>query len=148
MKKLIATAIVGMMVAPISGFAATGTASFSGSVDNTCIITAGNAGRFVPNGDYTSISSTNPGGYASQVSALATGNTFSISTDAPQGITADLLSSSYSLAGATTRGTTDGTSASPLSSGLTNVSVDMTATRSNSVFTAGSYNGVVTVRCE
>lgn len=148
MKKLFAAAFIGTMLAPISSFAATGTASFTGTVDNTCIITAGNPGRFVPNGDYTSISSTNPGGYASQVSALATGNTFSISTDAPQGITADLLSSSYSLAGATTRSITDGTSATPLTSGLTNVSVDMTATRSNGVFTAGNYNGVVTVRCE
>jgi hypothetical protein len=148
MNKLIATAIVGMMVAPISGFAGTGSASFTGSVDSTCIITAGQAGRFVPSADYKSISSTNPGGYASQVSALATGNSFSISTDAPQGISANLLSSSYSLSGATTRGTTDGTSTSPLASGETFVAVNMTATRDNGVFTSGTYNGVVTVRCE
>jgi hypothetical protein len=148
MKKLIATAIVGVMFAPISGFAATGTASFSGSVDSTCIITAGAPGKFTPSADYKSISSTNPGGYASQVSALATGNSFSISTDAPQGISATVLSSSYSLSGATSRGTTDGTSTSPLSSGETFVAVDMTATRDSSVFTSGTYNGVVTVRCE
>jgi hypothetical protein len=148
MKKLFATAIIGMMIAPISGFAATGTASFTGTVDSTCIITAGQAGKFTPSADYKSISSTNPGGYASQVSALATGSAFSISTDAPQGITANVLSSSYSLSGATTRGSTDGTSTSPLASGETFVAIDMTATRDASVFTAGTYNGVVTVRCE
>lgn len=148
MKKLIATAIVGMMVAPISSFAATGTASFAGTVDSTCVITAGTPGRLAPNGDYTNLSSSNPGGYASQVTALATGNIFRLTTNAPSGITADTLSSSYSLTGATSQGTTDGTSQSPLASGLTNVAVDMSATRSNNVFTAGVYSGVVTVRCE
>ncbi len=148
MKKLLAIAIASMVVAPVGGFAATGSASFAGSVDSTCVITAGNPGRIAPNADYSNLSSINAGGYASQVTALATGNTFSISTDAPAGITADVSSSSYSLSGATNRGTTDGTSASPLSSGLTNVSVDMSATRTSGVFTSGSYNGVVTVRCE
>jgi hypothetical protein len=149
MKKLFAIAIVGTMVAPISSFAATGTASFAGTITSTCVVTAGSPGRIAPNADYTTISSdTAVGGYSSQVTALATGNVFSISTDAPAGITADLKSSSYSLSGATTKATTDGTSPSPLASGLTNVAVDMSATRSNGIFTAGAYAGVVTVRCE
>jgi hypothetical protein len=148
MKKIIAISCISMIVAPISGFAATGSATFSGSVDNICVITAGAAGRIVPNADYTNLSSTNPGGYASQVTALATGNIFSISTDVPAGITADNKSSSYSLSGATNKAITDGTSASPLTSGLTNVSVDLSATRTSGVFTSGTYNGVVTVRCE
>jgi hypothetical protein len=148
MKKLFAIAIVSTMVAPISSFAATGTASFAGTITSTCAITAGSPGRISPNADYSNLASTNPGGFSSQVTALATGNTFSLSTDAPAGISADLKSSSYSLSGATTKGTTDGTTPSPLASGLTNVSVDMSATRSNSIFTAGAYTGVVTVRCE
>ena len=148
MKKIIAITIASMMAAPISSFAATGSASFAGTVDSTCVITAGNPGRITPNADYSNLSSANAGGYASQVTALATGNTFSLSTDVPAGISADTSSSSYTLSGATNRPITDGTTASPLSSGLTNVFVDMSATRNSGVFTAASYNSVVTVRCE
>jgi hypothetical protein len=148
MKKLFAAAFIGTMLAPISSFAATGTASFTGTVDSTCVITAGTPGRIAPNSDYTNLASTNPGGYPSQVTALATGNIYRLSTDAPAGISADTSSSSYSLTGATNQVTTDGTSSTSLASGLTNVAVDMSATRSGNVFTAGNYNGVVTVRCE
>ena len=148
MKKLLSTIMLAMIVAPISSQAATGIASFSGLVVSTCVITAGQPGRISPSADYSNIGSTNPGGYASQVTALATGNIFRISTDAPAGITADISSSSYSLSGATTQSSVDGTVQSPLASGLTNVAVDMSATRSSGVFTSGSYNSVVTVRCE
>ena len=67
MKKIIAITIASMMAAPISSFAATGSASFAGTVDSTCVITAGNPGRITPNADYSNLSSANAGGYGAAV---------------------------------------------------------------------------------
>ena len=71
MKKLNLILAIALLIAPVSGFAATGTASFSGTVVSTCILTAGTAGVIAPNADYTSMSSTNTGGSVSTVTAIS-----------------------------------------------------------------------------
>lgn len=148
MKKLFAITIVGMMVAPISSFAATGTAAFTGTIASTCILTAGTPGVIAPNADYTNLSSTNAGGSVSTVTALATGAVFKVSTDAPTGVTADTLTSSYSLSGSTTSGSVSGSTLTTLNPGSTAVAVNMSAVKTSGHFNAGAYTGLVTVRCE
>lgn len=137
-----------LVLAPVNAFAATGTATFNGIVASTCILTAGATGVITPNADYSSLSSTNSGGSASVVTALSTGITFKVSTDAPTGVAGDTLTSSYSLSGSTTSGSVSGATPTPLNAGSTAVAVNMSAVKTSGYFNAGAYTGLVTVRCE
>lgn len=148
MKKLNLILAIALLIAPVSGFAATGTASFSGTVVSTCILTAGTPGVIAPNADYTSMSSTNTGGSVSTVTAISNGTIFKVSTDAPTGVSADTLSSSYALSGATTSASVSGSTQTLLNAGNTAVSVNMSAIKTSGNFAAGAYVGLVTVRCE
>ena len=141
MKKLNLILAIALLIAPVSGFAATGTASFSGTVVSTCFLTAGTPGVIALNADYTSMSSTNTGGSVSTV-------IFKVSTDAPTGVSADTLSSSYALSGATTSASVSGSTQTLLNAGNTAVSVNMSAIKTSGNFAAGAYIGLVTVRCE
>ena len=148
MFKFVSILTVSLMFAPLNGFAATGTASFAGTITSTCILTSGTPGVIAPNADYTGLSSTNAGGSVSTVTALSTGAAFKVSTDAPTGVTADTLTSSYSLSGSTTSGSVSGSTLTTLNPGSTAVAVNMSAVKTSGHFAAGAYTGLVTVRCE
>lgn len=133
--------------------AATTGAVFTGAVENTCVLTVGTPGVITPNSAYTVMSSKNALGSQSTVAALVTGGTFSVSTVAPSSFTVGdstnvSFASSYSLSGATSATDITGLTATQILPGVTNIEVDLTATKSTSNFVTGAYNATVTVRCE
>ena len=137
-----------LLLAPAGAHAATGTANFSGTIAAICILTSGAAGVITPNSTYTTLSSTNTGGFASTLTAISTGTAFTVATDAPTGITADTLSSSYSLSGSTSASNVSGSTQTTLNAGTTAVSVNMVAAKTSGNFASGNYAATVTVRCE
>ena len=137
-------------------YAATGTVPFTGIVTTTCALTVGTPGIIAPSADYTSLSSTAAGGSAGTVAALATGAAFKVSTVAPSSFTAApatggdnvSFSSTYSGSGSTTIGSTSGASQTTLNPGVTNLNVNLSATKGSGVFAGGAYAAEVIVRCE
>ena len=87
---------------------------------------------------------------------LTTGTTFRISALAPASFTLapatgnDNVSfaAAYSGSGATTITSTPGATQTSLGLGLTNVVVQLGATKSSGNFASGNYTATVTVRCE
>ncbi|MGQ0456714.1 MAG: hypothetical protein ACT4OU_06600 [Hyphomicrobium sp.] len=136
--------------------AATGSVPFTGAVLSTCAITIGTPGIMTPNGDFTVLSSANAGGLSGAAAVLATGPTFHVSAGAPSAfVTAPptgndnaTFAASYRGTGATTVGVTAGAIATALNVGVTNVEVDLTATKSSGVFATGAYASEVLVTCE
>jgi hypothetical protein len=119
----------------------------------TCLVVTGLAGVLVPadnNKTLTTVGSiagtatiTTVGSL--QVQALAPAS-FLL---APSGSNADTtFSTSYRLSGVTNRGDTPGNVPAPLNTGITTISIDLTATKSSGVFFAGLHTAAVTVRCE
>lgn len=145
-----------IVVAAQSANAADATVPFTGTVLSTCLLTVGTPGVLAASGDYTTLASTNAGGVSGSVTALATGGNFKISAIAPTAFTAapvgggDNVSfaTQYSGTGATSIGSTPGTTQTTLSQGATVVSVDLNAAKSSGAFAGGAYAATVTVRCE
>lgn len=141
-------------IAPVN--AATGNVPFTGIVTTTCVLTVGAPGVIAPSADYTTLSSTAAGGLAGTVAALATGGAFKVSAVAPTSFTVapagggDNVSfaATYAGAGSTNIGATPGTNQTTLNAGVTNLSVNLAATKSNGVFAGGAYAAEVIVRCE
>lgn len=129
---------------------------FTGTVINSCILTVGTPGVMAPSSDYTVLGSKQAGGTSGVVTAVSTGTTFQVSVDAPSsftlaptgGNTSVSFATRYSGVGATNIGSTPGTTATALSSGVTVLTVDLAATKSTGVFTQGSYTAEAVVRCE
>jgi hypothetical protein len=150
----LAVAIAACAVAPAQ--AATGTVPFTGIVTTTCVLTVGLPGVMAPTADYGTLSSSASGGIAGTVQALATGGNFKVSAVAPTSFTLAPpgggdnvnFAASYSAAGSTTIGTTPGANQTALNAGLTNLSVNLAATKSAGVFAGGAYAAEVIVRCE
>ncbi|WP_048646516.1 hypothetical protein [Nitratireductor soli] len=139
-----------------SAGAVDGSVLFNGSVLSTCLITIGTPGTLVANPGYTVLSSEEPGGIAGTATILATGLGFNVSTAAPAAFTSApaggddsvVWSSAYSASGVTSLLDIVGNVTSPLGLGLTNLNVDLTATKSAGHFPAGTYSAMVTVTCE
>lgn len=155
MKRLAVAAV--MSAAAIHGVhAANGSVLFNGSVLSTCLITIGTPGTLVASADYQTLSSTEAGGVSGSATILATGMGFQVSTGAPTAFVSSpaggddsvTFASSYSASGVTTLTDVVGSITSPLGIGLTNLSVDLTATKSAGTFPAGNYTAEVTVTCE
>jgi hypothetical protein len=128
-------------------------AVFTGLIANTCALTVGTPGTLTPNSGFSSLSSDNAGGSKSTVTALVTGGTFNISAIAPGTFTLGnntnvTFATDYSLSGAATANDVPGATTTPISSGVTGVSVDLAATKSSGTFSAGAYAATVIVRCE
>ncbi|WP_295813597.1 hypothetical protein [uncultured Nitratireductor sp.] len=136
--------------------AITDTVIFNGNVLSTCLITLGTPGILASNGDFSVLSSTEAGGASGSATILTTGTSFSVSTSTPAAFIAAptggddnvTFASSYSASGVTTLLDVVGSVTSPLGLGLTNVDVDMSATKSTGTFPAGSYTAEVTLTCE
>ncbi|MEM9330853.1 MAG: hypothetical protein AAGA53_05975 [Pseudomonadota bacterium] len=157
MKNLLKVAAVAAFVAvPLQAQAVTDNIPFTGTVSATCLITVTGGGTLAANAGFTSLSSVNAGGAAGTANVTSNG-AFSVSLDpvtnfdptttAPNADLNTLFNSSYDLAGANTTTGATGTTALA-NTGITNVSVDLTATKSSGVFEAGSYDATVVLRCE
>ncbi|KFB09790.1 hypothetical protein [Nitratireductor basaltis] len=137
-------------------FAAEGTVTFNGTVLPSCLITIGTPGTLAADASYSQISSKNVGGIAGTASVVATAPTFSLSTTAPVAFTSApagggddvTFASTYSTNGVTSVTDVAGGVATQLGLGLTNVDVDLTATKASGAFPAGNYVADVTITCE
>ena len=156
-KKLSIIAIAGALsFAGSAAHAVQATVPFTSVVTATCILTVGTPGVMTSNALFNGLSSTNAGGVAGTVSALATGAAFKVSAIAPTTFTVApsgggdnvTFSAAYRATGATSAGSTPGNTETTLNSGLTNVSVDLSAAKSAGNYTAGAYAAEVIVRCE
>lgn len=143
-----------LLAAPLPAFAATGDVQFDAVVNNTCTIAVGPAGVLSTNVGQTTLSSTNPGGSAGTADITATSAAYSVSVNAPTafatapsgGGTNVTFAANYASAGATTVATTS--SAAPLNTGVSNITVNMTATKTSGSFPTGTYAAIVVLRCE
>ncbi|WP_246225868.1 hypothetical protein [Chelativorans xinjiangense] len=143
-------------IAVQSAGAVNGTVIFNGSVLSTCLITIGTPGTLAASADYTMLSSTEAGGSSGTATILTTGAGFEVSTSAPVTFVAApaggndsvTFASSYSANGVTSLLDVVGSVTSPLGLGLTNLDVDLAATKSAGAFSAGNYTAEVTVTCE
>ncbi|WP_421871427.1 hypothetical protein [Nitratireductor rhodophyticola] len=136
--------------------AVTDTVIFNGNIVSTCLITIGTPGILAANGDFSVLSSTGAGGTSGNATILTTGGGVNVSTSAPTAFAAApdggdgdvTFASSYSASGVTTLLDVVGEVASPLGLGLTNLNVDLSATKAAGVFPAGNYTAEVVVTCE
>lgn len=139
-----------------SALAADATVPFAGTVLSTCILTVGTPGVLMADPTYTNLASTNAGGVAGAVTALATGSGFKVSAIAPTAFTSAPttggdnvhFATTYSGTGSTSIGTTAGTTQSTLTMGTTLLSVNLKAEKTSGTFAGGAYAALVTVRCE
>lgn len=137
----------------LPSYAATGIVPFEGLITNACVLTVGTPGVLAPNSNFTSLSSANSGGVAGTMAVLTTGAGFKVSLDDVSAFTTGnstnvAFSSTYSGTGATTIGSTSGSTQTAINTGLTNLSVGLSATKTSGSFGAGAYTAAVTVRCE
>lgn len=154
-KHILAAGVAAFAFAPVQASAVTGNIPFNGTVTHTCVITVGPAGALAADASFQTLSSSIGSGSAGSATIVATGNGFDISVDAPTlskpaaDTTGETLASSYSTSGASSVSGTNSDAANDLNNGTTNVSINMSATKSGSdVFEAGAYTGTVVLRCE
>ncbi|MFC6490537.1 hypothetical protein [Nitratireductor sp. GCM10026969] len=153
-KSLVAATALAASTLP--GLAADGTVLFNASVLSTCLITIGTPGVMTASADYTELSSLEAGGASGTATILTTAAGYEVSTSAPVafvsapagGDDSVTFASSYSASGVTSLTDVVGSVTSVLGLGLTNLDVDLTATKSAGAFPAGSYVAEVTVTCE
>jgi hypothetical protein len=137
-------------------FAATANVPFSGIVVSTCTLAVTSPGTLAASSNYTVLSSTQAGGSSGAVTIVSTGTAFKVSATAPSSFTVSpadgntntSFQAHYQATGATSIGTQLGTTQSTLNSGITNLTVDLAATKSSGVFSQGAYTSEVIVRCE
>lgn len=158
MRKIVSIlcAVVALAGLPNAAMAATGNVPFAGLVTSTCVLTVGAPGVLAASTDFTNLSSFVAGGSAGTIAVLSTGTTFKVSAIAPTAFTsapagggdAVNFSASYQGTGSTSIGSTPGTTATTVNSGLTNLSVNLAAIKSSGTFNGGAYTAEVVVRCE
>lgn len=158
MRKLFFAGVATGAVFAASGpaIAVTANVPFSGLVTATCVLTVGTPGVLAPNTDFTVLSSLAAGGVPGSIAVLSTGASFKISAIAPTAFTlapatggdSVTFASQYQATGATTVGSTPGTTETTVNAGLTNMVVNLAATKSVGNFAGGAYAAEVVVRCE
>jgi hypothetical protein len=129
---------------------------FNGTVVASCVLTVGTPGILAVNSDSTILGSQQSGGLAGSANALTTGTGYSVSVSSPASFTlgpADAsdnvtFSSSYQGSGATNFSQTSESTSTSLNLGLTTIGVDLTATKTSGIFSAGNYTAATTVTCE
>ncbi|MDX2309217.1 MAG: hypothetical protein NW216_13325 [Hyphomicrobium sp.] len=149
-------AVLCLVATALPASAQTANVPFAGLVTASCVLTVGIPGVIAPNATFDQLSSTNSGGLAGTISALATGTNFRVSAAAPSDFTLApdgassgvTFSTTYSGSGATSFGSTPGSTQRTLGLGLTNMSVNLAASKSSGVFPGGAYAAEVVVTCE
>jgi hypothetical protein len=143
------------LAAPATAAAQSADVTFSGNVNDACTVTAGSAGTLATNASTTVLASTEAGGSSGSASVSATSSTYNLNVSAPTafdteptgGGTNVAFSASYDASGATVASSVTAGTPTALSSGITAVSVDATATKSSGIFPSGSYTMTTTVQC-
>jgi len=136
--------------------AASETMTFTGTVSATCQITIDSGGVLGASADLMTLSTTEAGGSAGTATIQASDSSFQVTAVAPAsftsapavGNTGVTFAALYSASGATTATEVDGSVPTALEAGLTNLSVDLEATKSDGAFPAGEYSADVTITCE
>lgn len=143
----------GVLVAPVQAHAVTGNVIFNADVQNTCSITVNDAGTLTANVGQTQLSSENAGGSAGTATIVTTSAAYAVSVNAPTafdsnptGGAASSFAAKYSTTGASTY--SNQTTANPLATGTTNVSVHLAANKATGSFPTGLYAATVVLRCE
>lgn len=134
-----------------------GQATFGGTILDSCVVNVTSGGTLGVSADKTLMASTETGaGGVAAVAAVTTNSTNStVQVINPVAFTlgpgdADTnttFGTSYVLTGATTATENDGTTVTALGAGVTNMSLDSSATKSSGSFSAGTYSLVATIRC-
>jgi hypothetical protein len=155
MKKFVKFAVLAAtLAAPLPAYAITGDVQFDAVVNNTCTIAVGPAGVLATNVGQTVLSSSVAGGSAGTADITATSAAYTVNVTAPSsfttaptgGGTGVTFAATYATAGATTIATSN--TAKPLNTGVSNVTVNMSATKGAGSFPTGTYAAVVVLRCE
>ncbi len=156
MKKFVKFAVLSaVLAAPLPAYAVTADVQFDAVVNNTCTIAVGPAGVLATNVGQTVLSSSVAGGSAGTADITATSAAYQVSVTAPTafgagapagGGTNVTFAANYASAGATTLAA--GTTARALNTGVSNITVNMSATKSSGSFPTGTYAAVVVLRCE
>lgn len=128
---------------------------FSGSVTDSCTVTADSAGTISIDGTGAVLASTEAGGAQGQATVIATSATYQVELTAPTafdsfptgGDTNVTFASSYDAAGATTASGVAAGTPTGLASGVTTVAVDVSATKSTGIFPSGAYQLTSVVTC-
>jgi hypothetical protein len=152
-RKKILCAVLGFFLGISPSHASTGSAPFSASVNNSCILVATDTGHLEHNTITEVMSSTFTGGRSATVQATTSTAGFQVTAIPPTSFTSGnsantTFTAFYRSSGATTLAQTTGTTASNLNQGFHVLSIDLTAVRRAGVFPRGFYTAVVTVRCE
>lgn len=129
--------------------------TFDGTVAATCTVVTQSNGTLALNGLSTVLASTESGGASGTVDVTTNDTSFSVSIDTVSAFTtgpadADTnttFATTYGASGATTASGVNGQTSTSLGSGVTNLTVDASATKSSGTFSAGSYQLTATVRC-
>lgn len=145
--------LLAAQLAASSPRAATGTVQFNGLIDGICTILVGVSGALDISTDGLTISTAY--GYPATAVVTTTGSGFELSVGTPSvfdtapadGNTGVSFQTSYTTTGITSVSGILGSVATVLGLGITNVSVDLSATRSD-VFPAGTYGAETTITCE
>ena len=161
MKKLCAVAAITIAVlTPIYAHAGanptSGDIPFSGTVADSCIINVGSSGTLAASTDLTVLGSQVAGGSAGTAEILVTGGSYTIGVTAPATFVSapatgnDNVSivANYAVSGANT--ILETTADQPLTRGRSDVTINMTATKTaaNEVFESGDYDATVVLRCD
>ncbi|WP_411816970.1 hypothetical protein [Hyphococcus sp. DH-69] len=128
---------------------------FDGLILDVCVLTISSSGTLTPNSTYTELSSSNGGGSPGGATAVTTSSDFNLVIDAPAGFSAMpsggdanvTYDASVDASGVTILGGVGTGVLSSLGLGLTNLSINASATKAAGVFPAGSYQLPVTIRC-
>mgnify|MGYP000318428949 CR=1 FL=1 len=145
--------VLAAQLAASSPRAATGTIQFGGLIDGICTIVVGVSGALDISADGLTISTDY--GYPATAVVTTTGTGFDLSVGTPSvfdtaptdGNTGVTFQTSYTTTGITTVSGILGGVATALGIGITNVSVDLSASRSD-VFPSGTYGAETTITCE
>lgn len=138
-----------------SAAAQTTNVPFNAVVTSVCAVTVVTPGVMATSTDFKKLDSREAAGVAGVVEIINTGP-FSVSAEAPSVFTAAPAGGGdnvnfqafYTASGATTSGETPGTTQTPLATGVTNLDIDLVASKSTGVFPQGAYATEVVVRCE
>ena len=149
--------IVGTIATPAFAVDVDGQATFGGSILDSCVVNVTSGGTLGVSADKTLLASTETGaGGVAAVAAVTTNSTnstvqvinpvaFTLGPDDAD--TNTTFGTSYVLSGATTATENDGTTVTTLGTGVTNMSLDSSATKSSGSFAAGTYSLITTIRC-
>jgi hypothetical protein len=121
-----------------------------------CAVIVSSDGQLAPSPEADELSSTSYGGRAGQAEVVASNSSYTLAIDAPLGFSLApsgandslVMKASYSGFGATSFSMTPGNIPVRLKQGSTTLSINLEATKTNSLFPAGQYRAEIVLRCE